>query len=76
MSTCLLTINLEDENGYTSHPFLQNNKRAGRNSRNQAILRHECFKNYMYNKTGGKVALPSFAPIYLAIHEMKKTCDL
>ena len=58
MSTCLLTINLEYENRYTSHPFLQNNTRARRSSRNQTILRYECFKNYLHSKTGGKVALP------------------
>lgn len=34
MSTCPLTFNLEDENRYTSHPLLQNNNRAQRNSRN------------------------------------------
>ena len=38
MSTCLLTINPEEENIYTSHPLLQNNNRARRNSRNQVIL--------------------------------------
>jgi hypothetical protein len=38
MSRCFLTFNLEDENRYTCHPFLQNKNRARRNSRNQVIL--------------------------------------